>query len=72
MVPEYDREEKNNWIDTKRKGLKFERQMPRDDRMYNINEGNNLIEKEDSLLQKFNWIECLPRKLTIDSIIKEQ
>ena len=47
----------------------FDKQMGRDNKMFFINEGNNLNEKEVSFLDKFVQLDMLPSKLKLKSFL---
>ena len=47
----------------------FDKLLPRDNRMFYINEGNNLDVKEDSFLDKYAFLDILPKHTKLTSLM---
>jgi len=43
--------------------------LPRDERMFFINEGNNLKHKEESILEKLQNLDAYPRKINLKNML---
>ncbi|CDW89000.1 UNKNOWN [Stylonychia lemnae] len=47
----------------------FDKMLPRDERMFFINEGNNLKQKEESILEKLQNLDAYPRKINLKNML---
>jgi hypothetical protein len=47
----------------------FDKQLPRDNKMFYINEGNNLNLKEETFLDRFSSLDLLPNKIKLTNLL---